>query len=208
VRLVLKFILLGLMLWAAPAIAGPAEDAEYDVLVAAAMRAPASVDYGRMRTLYAASKYYLGAEANPTRLLAEKKYNEPASQDLKDRMAAQLKADFALPLVHPTLMTIMGWSTTSPQAENSVAAYRGLIQAIIDTGDGESAATARVILHRNEGETVLENMKLLSNDWRRRDVEEGGRTFYVYNVENISWTSFWSGDRLEIWFDATAFQKK
>jgi len=36
-----------------PAFAGPAEDAEYDAMVAAALKAPADADYGRMRQVFA-----------------------------------------------------------------------------------------------------------------------------------------------------------
>ena len=195
------------LLLAVPAFAGEAEDAEYQALVTAAMADPKAADYGRMRTVYAQSSYYHGADTDPMALLVEKKFNEPASQDLKDRMAAQLKADFAMPLVHPTYMTIMGWNVDSPQAAMNVAAYRGLIDAIVASGDGESAATARTILHRGEGETVLENMGVLGNDWRMREVEEGGRKYYVYTVTNESWTAWWSGSRYDIWFDTTAFSR-
>lgn len=204
---VLRVMSLGVLLLAAPAFAGEAEDAAYDALVAAAMKAPKSVNYLRMREMFAETKYYADFKTKSSSLMG--KYimgGEPASQALKDEAVVVLKTEFALPQTHPALIAIMDYRQGMAETEFHAAAYQGLLQAIIDSGDGESAATARVILQKSEGEIVLESMGVLGNDWRRRDVEEGGRTFYVYNVKNSSWSSLWAGDRYEIWFDATAFQ--
>ncbi len=193
---------LAVALLAAPAFGGEAEDAEYDTLVAAALTAPEDADYARIRELFAKTSYYQEELANPANLLG--KYivgGEPASQELKDEAQQARTRLFALPHTHHAIIAIMGYKKGMAQTDLHVAAGRGLLQAIVDSGDGEDAATARVVLKENEDKLSMEDEGV---EWirRMRQVEEGGRTYDVQKVRG----GFWSGE-YEVWYDTTAYSK-
>lgn len=201
-RVVRASVLLAAIALALPALAGEAEDAEYAAAVEAAMKAPRSADYGRMRTLYAETSHYAKAKAATSSLMG--KYimaGNPAPQALKDEALVVLKTDFALPETHPAVIAIMGYRQGMAQTELHAAAYQGLVQAIIDSGDGETPTTARKVLTNSEDMIVIEQLGLENIDHRK--VEEGGKTFSVFKIKG----SWWSGD-YEAWFDTTAFGAK
>jgi len=121
---------------------------------------------------------------------------------LKDEAKAALPRIFAMPHTHHAIMAIMGYKKGMAQTDMHVAAVRGLLQAIVDSGDGEGPATARIVFKDNEDKLSMEYEGV---EWIRRvrQVEEGGRTYDVILVRG----GFWSG-KYEVWYDTTAFAKK
>jgi hypothetical protein len=170
-------------------------DGLYLSMVAQAKKAPESIDYAKLRQLYAASRYYKKDASDANNLVAgtllggAKPSVEETKTFIDDNfviLTAQLLA------LDPTISAV-----GTPEHDMHLRVARQLVQAILAGGDGKSAPTAMHVLTVGEEYPMMSYLHVKLNVQALR--EDNGKAYDVMSCTDAS------GKPVDLWFDISAF---
>ncbi len=191
-RLVAR-VVVGLALLAAVVRPAAADaDADYLALLAAAKGDPTSIDYTALRAAYAASRFYKGYASDPMNLRV------PTVNPTEAEVRTFVNDNFAI--WGTPLLALGKLKPASGSAESNlyIKAEVKLFEAIAQTGNGQSAATAWKVLAVSEEYALC--MILGVKVETQVTLNQDGRQYDVLNVRLAD-----GRGPIPLWFDISAF---
>lgn len=177
-------------LFVGEASAGEPGDAAYLALLAQAKQAPGEVDYAALRNAYAASSYYHQRLSDPDGLVR-------AGAEVPPDRVMQFSDD-NFPIVESQVLAMNQLAPGSDAFNLHLQIVRGLVKAMLATGDGRSAATAYRVLATSEEYGILAQVAKM-NIVSQSVSTVGDRAYDLFRGTDQQ------GRAVEVWFDISEF---
>jgi hypothetical protein len=177
------------------AIGGAALSAGYEELVAQAKQGKADIDYAALRIAYADSKFYDGYNSDVVNLREpfQKAFTDGDCESAVKQGQAILEKNYVFIDAHFVLSICYHQLGQTEQSERHTAAARGLLKAILASGDGKTPETAFVVI------SVAEEYSLIgvqgSKKLQQALINKNGHSYDLLTVVNKS------GGKDEIYFN-------
>ncbi len=197
-RILFLLCLLGL---AAPssAVASPDQPSEYAALLASLKAGKTDIDYARLRISYMDSPEYKAAKdtSESEKAMTEELNKKDFPAALKDAEAV-LKSDYVNIDAHFVAFVANREMGATDKAEFHRTVFRGLIDSIMNSGDGKSPEKAWVVITVHEEYVILNvlgfmrfpmNQSLMHKDGHSYDVmtakkaDDGTEQTFYFNVD-------------------------
>ncbi len=172
--------------------------AEYDAMIKASYKAPADYDFARLRELYKELPSYnafkLHPQMNYKRLIEEIKKPEEKGNGGK-LIHSYIQKHFAMPQAHMFISMNSKKETTAYKYHSWMG--RGLMKALLGSGDGKGPETAYHVLN------VSEEYLIVAPQFKQKSIVQNLEQVKGRSYDKLTGEDKETGEKRSVWFDIT-----
>jgi len=193
--LVLSFVLL--VFSALPVHAEESVDTQYRQMVEQSKSMPAAFDFAKVRDLYTKTSFF-----SPYKTMVKHDFatffdrQKAGDQSVIADVEKYTDDNFSMFEVHSRANVLYAKLNQPERTTYHIWALRGLMTALLSSGDGKSAQSAYKVVHMSEEYFVVRNVGPVTSQ-RLEDKAMAGKIFDVLRVKQKD------GTEKDFWFDIT-----